>query len=198
MEEISLVGGPNPTFMGFLFLSVAALITGLFFMGRDHGADKKAAMLGVTIVQKYMGIAMLLVAFFLFLTNPFQSTAATAWVASLFGALGFVFIIIGKILADEAEHLLISTILGASALLIGAFAGICFAAPGFALRGLHADFLALFFIASTACLWGALAIRNVKPFGMKGFGFWFVLVGLDAFYMGVRYLFAVMGTGDIV
>ena len=198
MEAISLTGGPNPTFMGLLFLAVAALITGLFFMGRDHGSDKKAAMLGVTIVQKYMGIAMLLVAFFIFLTNPFNSAAASAWVASLFGALGFAFIMIGKILADDAEHLLVSTILGVSALLIGAFAGICLAAPGFALRGLHVDFLALFFIATVACLWGALAIRNIKPFSMKGFGFWFVLVGLDAFYMGVRYLFATMGTGDIV
>ncbi len=198
MGDISLVGGPNPTFIGLLLLGLGALITGLFFMGRDHGADKKAAMLGVTIVQKYMGIGMLFVAFFLFLTNPFNSAGATAWVASLFCALGFVFIMIGRILADDAEHLLISTILGASALLIGSFVGICFAAPGFALSGLHADFVALFSIASIACLWGALAIRNVKPFGMKVFGFLFVLVGIDAFYMGIRYLFAVMGVGDMV
>lgn len=202
VEKVDLLVA-NAGFIGFLVFTLGCLVSGLMFAGVDVEPEDKVR-LSVTIIQKWVGIALLVSAFLVLLGSSADSvpggTGVSFWFGTILAYFGVLWLVLSGCLSKGGDLKPIGIMFIFTAVILVVYAvttvkfidkfGLPFfgsAEAGYG-SGLFGDVFVLWIIAAIACAVAFLAIRFM-PKLLKTVGFMFFGVGIWAVYMCVRYIY---------
>lgn len=202
VEKVDLLVA-NAGFIGFFVFTLGCLVSGLMFAGVDAQPEDKVR-LSVTIIQKWVGIALLLSAFLVMLGSSADSvpggTGVSIWFGTILAFFAVLWLVLSDCLSKGGDLKPVGIMFLFAAVILVAYAvttvkfinkfGLPFfgsASAGYG-SALFGDVFVLWVIAAIACAAAFSAIRFV-PKLLKTVGFMFFGVGIWAVYMCVRYIY---------
>lgn len=195
----------NSAFLGVFVFSVGCLVSGMMFAGIDAAPADKVG-LTVTIIQKWVGIGLLISAVPLFLAAPKGMAPGVAvWFGTLLAYFGILWIWLSETLSKGGDlkpigiMLLFTSVICFAYVVMTAnfvreFDKALAAVGGYKLFGnagytgnMFGDVFILMLMAGIACLSAFIGIRFQAKL-LKYVGYMFVIIGLWGTYMSVRYV----------
>lgn len=188
MTELSVVTG-NSLFLASMVLGGGLLMVGLFFTGIDN-EPVNFVMLSDSHILKWLGVAMLLAAFFIFWGSPLGA-ALSAWMGTLFAFFGAAFLIISDFFANPGDFKPLAWLFAALGLIMACYAAMTPAALGLSSTLGLAMFI-LFILISLGGFFGFWGLR-IKLGWWRPAGVSLMLAGVVSLVISLLGLFATVG-----
>jgi hypothetical protein len=178
-----------PALVGVIAFATGCFVAGLYFAGLDAIPSDKCGIT-VTIMQRIVGLILLIVAFIFFFCTPLQPAALSINFGALFGMFAFIWWMFSGTVTKGGDFKPLAWFTLATCVILAAAFAVSYtrlaAVPE--LHGMMIDFAILMWWVVLMGIFFFLGMKGIWGRGVKVGGYVFFLLGIYSFGLAWKYM----------